>query len=206
MVLFSIFSGSWNLDKGRNYLAKARALKEESLAEKSLYYQKALKMMSSAIKSNPFSAEPCFESGEIMSEIAQNPDIMKSTYNKIIKFSLQDAKEYYAEAEKEYLGAILRNPTNSVYHQRLGDVYWKQSNENQDSAEKEFRKAVLLDPYNANIHLYLSKYYFLNDKEPEFIKHINQAIELSGLAFDGSAKGQVYGFLKSIGRLDLIKK
>jgi len=205
-ILFSRLSAEKYLDKALDYSEKSRSLDKKIIIEKSLLYYKALKLLNKAASLNPYDSRAYFEYAQMITEIGDD-----SLFSSSLDIKMLDAKEesdelgFYNLAKKEYAGAILREPTNAIYHQRLGSIYGKLSDTK--SAEEEFKKAVLASPCNLSIHLYLSQYFLSKDKQANFLYHIKKAIELQrGGVSGGFVGGDVFWFLKSIGREDLIKE
>jgi len=112
-------------------------------------------------------------------------------------------------ARRNYVAALKLDPTNAIYHQRLGSIYEKLSSDIQ--AEKEFKKAVLLDSQNVSIHLYLTQYYLSRNKESEFNYHLGRVVELYKLALTGGGPMERLGnmvrqYLESIKQEELVKQ
>jgi tetratricopeptide (TPR) repeat protein len=183
-ILFARLSAENYLNIGQNFLKEARAAPGEELIIRSLAYRKSLRMLDGSIMRNPYDSRAYFEYAEILNEIDRDARLR----------SLFDKGDLL---EKIYTEAILREPTDGIYHQRLGERYRRLSEE--EKAEREFKNAVLLDPQNASLHLYLSQYFFYKNNELSFLYHIKKTIELGD-------KRRANEFLESIGRQDLIAK
>ena len=187
-------------------MEKGRSTPKEMLLEKSLFYQNALKLFKRSLRLDPYDADPYFECGQIIAEIADDSELSGSldmvTKEDGGRGAYNLAKSYYEEA-------ILKGPANAIYHQGLGSIYDKLS-ETQES-EREFRKAVLLDPQNVTIHLYLSQYFLSQNKESDFLYHLDKVVQLynkSGMRGGGPLghlADMVRDFLKRINREDLIR-
>jgi len=182
--------GEHYLKQGLSYIKDDRRVWATEPVEKSLSYQRALRLMSRSILENPYFSKGYFEYAELLQEIAKDPGLR-------ISLGTKDASSLLDAARIKYTEAIKREPVNAIYHQRLGDVYYRLGDDKE--AEREFDNAVLLDPQNASIHFYLSKYFFIKNKDEDFLYHINKAISLGG-------GGEIINFLKSIKREDLIPK
>lgn len=204
-ILFSRLSVQGYLDKALDYLEKSRSLDKQIIIEKSLLYYQALKLVNKAASLNPYDSRPYFEYAQIITEIGDDTLLSGSLDIKMLDAKLEsDGMGFYGLAKTEYVGAILREPTNAIYHQKLGAIYDKLSDTK--SAEEEFKKAVLLSPQNLSIYLYLSQYFFLRGKAENFLYHIQKAIALQRVVPGGVVGGEVAVFLKSIGAEDLIRE
>lgn len=187
-----------------DFTDEAKSLEKAPIEYMSLSYQKALKSLHKSMHFNALNSKTHFENGEIVREISDGPEELRVGID-IRKFGASEdgLDGFYNLSKISYIQAILREPTNAIYHQRLGDTYLKLSDIK--SAEKEFDAALLLDPQNAAIHLYLSNFYFFMNMQDKFIFHLNKAMDLGDEAVDGNIRGANYKFLKSIGRLDLYR-
>jgi tetratricopeptide (TPR) repeat protein len=201
-LLFSRLSAESYLRQGLHYSEEGRSTPKEMLIKKSLFYQGALKSFKRSLELNPYDARSYIEYGQIIAQIADDSDLNNSLdigTKKDEKGGLYNlAKSYYEEA-------VLKEPANAVYHQRLGSIYDRLSET--EKAEREFRKAVLLDPQNVTIHLYLSQYFLSKNQESNFLYHLDKVVQLynASLRGGGPLKNMVYDFLKSINREDLIR-
>jgi len=203
-ILLSRLSAERYLDKALGYLEKSRSLNKDIIIEKSLLYYRGLKLFKNSLRLNPFDSRFYFEYAEAIAEIGGDPQLSNSLdIDRLDEGRTGGVEEFYELAKTNYIEAILREPTNAIYHHRLGKIYDKLSDSTK--AEEEFRKAASLSPQNAGIHLYLSQYFLSKNKEADFLYHIKKAVELQRLP-DGSVVGDVFWFLKSIGREDLMKK
>ncbi len=203
-VLFSRLSAQGYLAQALDYLEKSRSLDKQIIIEKTLFYYQALKLLKEAASLNTYDSRPYFEYAQTAREIGDDTLLSSSLDIKMLDAKLEsDRMGFYGLAKREYVGAILREPTNAIYHQRLGAILDRLSDTK--SAEEEFKKAVLLSPQNLTIHLYLSRYFFSKGKPENFLYHIQKAITLQKLVSGGVVAGEVLEFLKSIGAEDLIK-
>jgi len=203
-LLFSRLSAESCLRQGMHYLEEGRSAPREMLLKKSLFYQDALKSFESSLKLNPYDARPYIEYGQIMAEIADDSELSSSLDIGIKK---DEKKGLYALAKSYYEEAVLKDPANAIYHQRLGSIYDKLSES--EKAEREFHKAVSLDPQNVTIHLYLSQYFLSKNKESDFLYHLDKVVQIynnaNRLRGGGPFYSMVYDFLKSINKEDLIR-
>jgi len=198
-ILFSRLSSRRHLDKAFIHLEKARFVNKEIIVEKLLLYQKALKFLRNAMRLNSYDARPYFEFAQVISEIRSDSELANSLDIKSLsgwQEQEQDDKGFYNLAKANYIEAILREPTNPIYHQRLGSIYDKLSYA--ENAEKEFNKAVLLDPQNLMLHLYLSRYFYIKDRQTEFLKHLNKTLDLYKVLPRSPFHEKVEEFLRKI--------
>ena len=101
--------------------------------------------------------------------------------------------------------ALLLEPTNAIYHQRLGAV--NLALKETMAAERQFKQALALDPQNISLHIFLSQYYFSKGSQEEFNFHLDKILQLyhNGIRdVNGPLDTAVKDFLKSVGRQDLI--
>jgi len=204
-LLFSRLSAERYLGQGLYYLQEGRSTSKEMLLKKSLFYQNALKSFKRSLKLNPYNADPYYEYGQIITEIADDSELSNSLDIGIKK---DENRGLYNLAKPYYEEAILKEPANAIYHQRLGSIYDKLS-ETQE-AEREFRKAVLLDPQNVTIHLYLSQYFLSKNKQSDFLYHLDKVVQLYKASLGGGGpletlQSMVCDFLKRINREDLVR-
>jgi tetratricopeptide (TPR) repeat protein len=206
-TLFSRYLSESYFEKALNYFSESEATDKELVVERARFYRKALKSVQNAINHNPYDARPYFEYAENISKIAQDRALRSSLGPGISnKGAEKDSVDFYGLAKSKYIEAILREPTNALYHQRLGDIYDKLSDAK--NAESELRKALLLDPQNLLIHIYVCQYFLSKNKQQNFDWYFNKAMELyAGDGYNyGAFATQMANFLKSIGRQDLIKQ
>lgn len=204
-ILFPRLLTERYLSKAPYYLEKSRSLNGDLIVEKALLYNKALKLLKKATRLNSFDSRPYFEYAQAIAEVGDDPQLRYALDIKTPDGKLKTGENgFYNLAKSNYTEAILREPTNAIYHQRLGRAYDKLSDAK--SAEEEFKKAALLSPESLSIHLYLSQYFFSKDNQADFLFHIKKAIELQRIVCGGVVAGEVSVFLKSIGREDLIKE
>lgn len=204
-ILLSRLSADRYLYRAMDYLRKGRSLSNNIIIEKSLLYYKGLKLFKNSTRLNPFDSRFYFEYAEAIAEIAEDSTLSSSLeIDRLDEGRTGGVEGFYELAKTKYIEAILREPTNAIYHQRLGKIYDKLSDS--AKAEEEFRKAALLSPQNLSIHLYLSQYFLSKNKEEGFLFYIKKAIELERVVYGGGLGGEVILFLRSIGREDLAKE
>jgi len=206
-LVFLRFFADKYYSEGVYYSEEARAVPIENLVEKSIFYQNALKLLSKSLRLNHHDARPYFEYGQIVAEIAGDGDLRDSLDIKRLGIQNGGEKALYSLASSYYKEAIAREPTNAIYHQKLGHVYNKLS-DSPEEAEKEFKKAILLDPQNISIHLYLSQYYLSKGKDTDFNFYLNKVVSLFNHgAGDGAGifSAMIGDFLKRINREELIR-
>ena len=168
-------------------------------------------MLAQAIRSNSLDASTNFAFAEaINSKISQDEQLARLL--ELEDFNLTKGKEspgFFELVRLNYIEAAVKNPTNAIYHQRLGSVYEKLSQDIQ--AEAELKKATLLDPQNVSIHLYLTQYYLSRNKQRESDYHLDRVVQLYKLVLTGGGPMEhlarmVCEYLTSIDREELIKQ
>lgn len=202
-ILCSRFLAQCYYNQALTDFAKASRLSSDVTVEKSLLYQRGLNLLKKSSHFNPYSPLAYFGFAEAILEIEKD-SLLRSSLD-INDFAGQGKGQegFYPLAKEKLIKAISSEPTNAIYHQRLGGVYDKISDA--ANAEAEFRKAVSLDPQNISIRLYLSAYYLSEGKQDEFLRHLNRAIEIDKKIY-GRTGYEVKNFLIAIGREDLIIK
>lgn len=205
-ILFSRLLGQRYFDLAMNSLGRAHSLGKEIIVEKSLSYQKTLKLLTNALRLNPYDVRPSFEYAEIISQIGDDAELSNSIDIKSLGIEQEGRTGFYELAKVKYAEAVLKEPTNAIYHQRLGSIYDKL--QDAKNTEGELKKALLLDSQNVSIHLYLSQYFLSKDRQTDFLYHLYRAVELYKKALRGGGllAKMVVDFLKAIGREDLIEK
>lgn len=198
--------------QGRAFLKKAERLGSKGIiVEQAVFYKRALRILAQAIRSNPLDASTNFAFAEaINSKINQDEQLARLA--ELEDLNPTGGKESLGSLELvrlNYIEAAVKNPTNAIYHQRLGSVYEKLSQDIQ--AEAELKKATLLDPQNVSIHLYLAQYYLSRNKQREFDYHLGRVVELYKLVLTGGGPVEhlarmVCEYLTSINREELIKQ
>jgi tetratricopeptide (TPR) repeat protein len=205
-IIFSWALAQRYFEDASNFLENARSLEKEVVVEKSILYQKALRLMKKAARLNPYDARYYFEYAEVITELGGDSELSSSLDINSMGVEEKGDIGFYNLAKSYYLEAIKREPTNAIYHQRLGDIYDKLSIN--QKAEEELNKSILLDPYNIVVHLYLSKYFLSRNRQTDFLYYLNKAVDFyrrSGIA-GGYVSEQVENFLKTIDREYLIKR
>ena len=99
------------------------------------------------------------------------------------------------EIEELYKKAIVLNPTNFLYHFKLGQFYANE--ERLEEAEKELIKSLNLYPINSEVRLYLARYYLKRIKK-EFVEKEEGEIFRSLLIAINIAKHKRWELLKEI--------
>lgn len=204
-VLFSRLLAERYFDKGLDYLEEARSTPREILAKKCLSYRNVLKLLKRSIKLNLYDSRAYFEYANVITEIGKDPEL--SMLLDIESFvDSQRQQGLYNLAKVKYIEAILNEPTNAIYHQRLGSIYDKLSDSKK--AEEEFKKAVLLDPQNISIYIYLSQYFLSKGREDDFFYYLDRVLETykKALRDGGPFADMAQNFLKAIGRENLINR
>jgi len=193
------------LERSRTYFNKSYSLSKELVTERSIFYYRGLRMIKANMKYNPLNSRSYFVFAEAASEIADDPQLRGAIDIDRLQEGIKgsDVLVFNLLAKKYLIEAILREPTNAIYHQRLGKTYDRLSD--QDDAEKELRRALILAPQDAEIHLYLSQYFFSKGKDKEFLEHIKKAIAIQKSINAGNVEANISGFLDSIGRKDLLE-
>ena len=194
-ILLSRLTADRYLRSGRNYLEEARSLPKSQLVEKSISYTKTLKSFESSIRMNPICSRPHFDYGEVLSQITKVPELRRTIDLKSPEVSKSGTDNFLNLAKDKYIQAIVREPTDAIYHERMGDIYNLLGDS--EKAGREFKNAVMLDPQNINIRIYLAQFFFFKGKQSDFIYQIKKAIDFGG-------QKEVLQFLKSIGREDLM--
>lgn len=205
-ILFSRLSAKRYLDKGINYLDEYLQTPQELLSERSLFYSNALKSLNRASALNPYDSKSYFEYGQAIAQIVDDSEFISSLDSINSGTQKKGRPELCNLAKYYYTKAILREPLNAIYYQRLGSIYDKLSNTKE--AEDEFNKAITLEPQNISIHLYLSQYFLSKNNEKGFDYHLQKAVDLYYRADlrGGPISDMVEDFLRSANREDLIKK
>jgi len=207
-VLLTRLAAGRDFEKGMRYAEKARALPRDVLVKRSVLYQGVLKSLQRSRALNPADARVYFESGEVLAEIMPDKELRDSIVAGDFGIQGNTEEAFYASVKKYYIEAVRRQPTNAVYHQRLGQIYDVLSDTRR--AEEEFDKALYLDPLNLSIHIFLSKYYLSKHNEEKFNVHLARTIQLyqkTGLAEGGGPlHNMMVSFLRSIEKEELIAK
>jgi tetratricopeptide (TPR) repeat protein len=204
-VLFSRLLAERYFDKGLDCLEKSRSTPGEMLDKKCSSYRNVLKLLKKSIKLNPYDSRAYFEYANVVTKIGDDPKL--SVLLDVDSFvDSQRQQGLYNLAKVKYIEAILNEPTNAIYHQRLGSIYDKLSDFKK--AEEEFKKAVLLDPQNISICIYLSQYFLSKGRQDEFFYHLDRVLEIykKALRGGGPSVDMVEDFLKATGRENLINK
>jgi len=202
-VLFNRLQSRRYINSAWSNLKKVKTLDNSLVVEKAIIYRKTLKLIGASISLNPYDSRGYFEYAKVLTEMADNYEIRGSLDIKSLGAEAEGQLGFYELARAYYEKALSREPTNAIYHQRLGMVFDKL--EDQKSAEEQFRKAVWLDPHNITIHLSLSQYFLLKGRQEEFASHLKEAVELYKLSLRGGPlANMVQDFLKAINREDLI--
>jgi len=190
--------------EGLSCFRKGALVSEELMVQKSLFYQKGLDLFEKSVAAYPAAAEPHFLFAEAVYEVAGNAGLARSI-DAANYGAPQGAQEmgFLSLAEKEYLSAIARQPTNAIYHQRLGVVYTKE--QQRERAEDEFARAVMLDPQNISLQVYLCRYFLGEGRTGDFEIHLLKAVELDKNAYSKTS-WEMQNFLKSVNREDLITR
>ncbi len=194
------------------YLEKARRLEGKDLiVEQAILYKRAIRCLARAIQTNPLDASTYFVYAEFISSKAdQGGQSVKLLDLESLHQTTGEKDSSLVElARRNFIKAVERDPANAIYHQRLGSIYEKLSND--PYAEEEFKKAVLLDHQNVSIHLYLTQYYLSRNKQSEFNYHLGRVVELYKLALTGGGPmeglaNMVRQYLESIKQEELIIK
>ncbi|MCM8795811.1 MAG: tetratricopeptide repeat protein [Candidatus Omnitrophica bacterium] len=123
----------------------------------------------------------------------------KQILDKAIKLNIPDSKYNYTRAElflkegsyssarDDYIKAICLEPTNALYHFKLGEVYLKQSIDEiyKNKAIDEFKKTIFLNPTNSYFRFLIGKNYFYLGMDKEFVlEEFKQSLNLSLLYQD----------------------
>lgn len=193
-----------NIDRALVLLDKSRGMDERLMAEKTIIYQRALKLLKNATRLSPRQARGYFEYAEALTNAGDD----FSTGALLDLNDLKDKPVFKQEdlfvlAKDNYAKAILNDPFNAVYHQRMGRIYDRLLDK--ESAEKEYNKAVALSPNSLSIRLYMAQYFLSKGREEDFLLHIRRAIELQKTVSGGVVGGEVAVFLNSINREDLVR-
>src|SRR3989338_1400359 len=183
-ILFCRASAEIDLQMALGYLNKARFVSDEIIVQKSLLYRNALRLLDRSSKLNTLDSRPWFEYANALIEIGEDAGL---------KDTLET--EGIAGAEKKFIEAVLREPANAIYHQRLGAVYARLSEVHR--AEREFDNAVFLDPQNVRLRLYLAQYFFSAGKTDLGVFHLNKAVALYKTLPHGPISNEVEAFVKS---------
>lgn len=205
-IIFSRLESGKYLQKGVDYLENARSKPKDMLVERSVLYQGALKSLDLSIKANAFDSRPYSEYGQALLDIASDAELRGSLDEKKFGFLKNGGIEFLNLAKSYFTQAIINEPTNSIYYQRLGSVYSSLSEEGK--AETEFSKALMLDPQNLTIYLYLCQYFQSRGDHDKFDYYLQKTVDLfrksqvqGGVIYDMTT-----AFFKSIGKEDLLNK
>jgi tetratricopeptide (TPR) repeat protein len=183
------------------YLQETQTLSSQDLVKKSLLYQNAMRSLQASIDLNPLDARSYFEYGQIISDLAEDDNLISSL--DVDRMDIKGGRQgFYNLAKVYYRNAILHEPTNAIYHQRLGSLLDKMGVT--EEAEREFGKAVILDKQNVSIHIYLAQYFLSKGRVAQFNTHLNKVKELD-ISGGGWLGDLVSGFLKKIETEDLVK-
>jgi tetratricopeptide (TPR) repeat protein len=208
--LYVGFRAEEYLSNALKYQEKARSLPAEEVVARSIAYRNVMRLLSSSIKMEPAAARPYFEYGQVIAAIAEDPGLTASLDLSAIgtpgSNSIRPADgRIYALAGDCYREATKREPTNAIYHQRLGAVFATLGQPVE--AEEEFEKAVKLDGENVSIRIFLAQYFYSRGREAQFKEHLDKAVGLFKVSLQGGGElsSLVTNFLEKIGREDLIK-
>ena len=128
---------------------------------------------------------------------------LQASLDYLNKAELLDEENLNSNKAK-FIEALLREPGNAIYHQRLGSIYVKLADT--QKAEREFNNAVFLDPRNIRLRLYLAQYFFSIANQEPGLFHLNKAVSLYKTLPHGPIYNEVEGFVKSAGYEELLKK
>jgi len=169
---------------------------------KSLSYQKGLRLLKESSRLAPYDAKPNFIYAEVILNICEDP-VLQSSFD-LREFAGQGDGQsgFYYLAKENYTQAVLKEPTNPIYHQRLGYVYDKILDT--EDAERELANAVLLDPQNIRIRIYLSQYFLNKNKDDIARAHLDKVISLYRSGGGCGLESELSSLFKSVGREDLI--
>lgn len=193
--------------KGKYYLEKAHVTPSDLLVKRVIFYQVALKSIRKSLALNPAHSKGYSTCGQIIAEIAGDDGLRSSVDAAGIGVPAKDAASFYGVARAWYIQAVASEPTNPIYHLKLGQMYDLLSDTKK--AEDEMERAVKLDPLNITVHLFLSQYYKSRGNDAKFNLYFQKMIELGntvGLRGGGPMADAVLPFLRSIGKEDLLKR
>lgn len=203
-ILFSRFLAEKHFLKALSYLNKAHSAEKELTVSRSLFYQNALKSLNSSFNLNPLDSRSYFEYAEALVEMASEPEILNSLEIKDFGAKYEGELGFFDLARMKYTEAIMKEPTNAIYHLRLGSIYDKFSDP--VKAEKELMVSALLDPQNIKIRLYLCRYFLLHDKKEIALLHLKKAVDLYKKLPRSRLSEEVENFARSFGQGGLLKK
>ncbi len=194
------------IQQAQGYLGRAQDMASNNmLVEQAVFYKKAVRSFSNAVKSNPFDDNNYFIYADCLSNKIDESGNLDNLFDlgdmPANTLGLKDPAGFF------YAQAIKRNPLNAIYHQRLASSYEKLSD--YAKAEEEMLKAAMLDPQNVSIQLYLTQYYLSRGKQSEFNYHLGRVVEIFKVALKGGGpmgelREMVVEFLRSINREELI--
>ncbi|TRZ95511.1 hypothetical protein D4R78_03585 [bacterium] len=187
--------------KAKTSFAKARYISKDLMVKKSLLYQDGFRLLNSSLRLDPGDSRFSFEFAEVVDEIKDNPDLWGSLGISNLVSPGEAGLEPLRLAQLRYKEAVSREPTNAIYHQRLGSIYNKIGQTRK--AEEEFAQAVMLDPQNISLRLYLSQYFLSRNKQADFFQHISRAIDVDRAA-NLTTSWEMQNFLKGLSREDLV--
>ena len=203
-VLYSRFKAQEYLESALACLEKARALTQDEIVRKSLFYQEAISSLRSSIALNSMDGRSYFEYGQAIYDLSEDSSLFSSL--DMDAMGLRGGLDgFYKLSRAYYTNAIMCEPTNAIYHLRLGSLFDKTGST--DEAGREFKNALKLDGQNVSIHVYLAQYFLSKGNNAEFNFHLNKVID----SFDFSLRGGgtigalVHDFIKKIGREDLLR-
>jgi tetratricopeptide (TPR) repeat protein len=202
-ILYQRLLAQLNFSKAKTSFVKARYISKELIVKKSLLYQDGLKLLKSSLLLDPADSRFNFEFAEIINEAKDDPELWGSLGINNLVSPEEAGLGPWELARIRYGEAILKEPTNAIYHQRLGSLYDKIGQTRK--AEEEFTQAVILDPQNISLRLYLSQYFLSKGKQDDFLKHISRAVDIDKAA-NLTTSWEMQNFLKRLGREDLIKQ
>jgi len=202
-ILYQRLLAQLNFSKARIAFAKARYISQDLIVKKSLLYQDGLKLLKSSLRLDSADSRFNFEFAEIINEAKDDPELWGSLGINNLVSPEEAGLGPWELARIRYGEAILKEPTNAIYHQRLGSLYDKIGQTRK--AEEEFAQAVMLDPQNISLRLYLSQYFLSRGKQDDFFKHISRAIAIDKAA-NLTTSWEMQNFLKRLGQEDLIKQ
>lgn len=184
--LWSRFIADRFHNQALRYIKKIENIDSHLAVEKVLYYRRALNLLKKAQILNPGNSNYPFAYAEVIIKFNTNRDVG----GLFELLEIREGEGGYWLAKTKYLQAVFLEPTNAIFHLRLGACY--DSLKDPVQAEKEFQYAELLDPTNVGDRVYLTKYFLNNKKNEEARKNFIKAKKIcSAIAFGANSCNEI---------------
>ena len=195
-----------NIILGRQYLDRARGASKEAIFDKATFYQSALKYTKQGFVDEPLNAQGYFQYAQISQEISDDSELRDLVAAGNSSEFADNRIDFKALAQKYYIDASLREPTNSYYHLKLGLLF--ASDSLSPLALKEMHKAEILNPNSIVIRIELCKFFLAMNNYDEYVHNLSRVVSLYKQAAlkggGGPSAEMVETFLKEVNQENLI--